>query len=101
MVLNTSGLLLIENNDGSLEIGYNDYNVEFFGGGDYDVSYTIEKKDAIILKEYLSTKHKGTLKEMLICEIGKNMSEIKFKKLLNTLNICPRRDSWISFDDHY
>lgn len=95
MSLETSGLLLLENKDGSLEIGYCDYNVDFFGGGEYEVNYLINKEDSLILKDYLAKNYKGSLKEMLIAEIGENMSETKFKELLKKLNIQAKRDSWI------
>ena len=95
----TSGLLLYENADGSMELGYCDYGVGEFNGGDYDVTYRIDKGNADKLREYFSKKKGGSLKEKMVAEFGKNLSEEKLRKALKKLGVDYIRDSWVSFSD--
>ena len=95
----TSGLLLTENEDGSLRVEYVDYGVDFLGGCDYEVWYTVEKEDADKLRAHLNEKYKdGTLKEKMKKEFGENLSESKFNALCKELGVKAERNSWRSFD---
>jgi len=95
----TSGLLLTENEDGSLRVEYVDYGVSTFGGGDYEVWYTVEKEDADKLRAYLNEKYQdGTLKEKMKKEFGDDLSESKFNALCRELGVEATRNSWTSFD---
>lgn len=95
----TSGLLLTENEDGSLRVEYVDYGVGMFGGGDYEVWYTVEKEDADKLRAYLNEKYQGgTLKEKMKKEFGNDLSETKFNALCKELGVEITRNSWTSFD---
>ena len=95
----TSGLLLYEKEDGGIELGYCDYGVGEFGGGDYDVTYQLDKANADKLRAYFSKKKGGSLKEKMVAEFGKNLSEEKLRKALKKLGVEYLRDSWISFSD--
>lgn len=95
----TSGLLLYESRDGGMEIGYCDYGVGFFGGGDYDVTYRIDKENANKLREHFGGKKGKRLKEKMIAEFGENLSEEKLLKALKELGVEYIRDSWVSFSD--
>ncbi len=98
----TSGLLLTENADGSLRVEYVDYGVGFFGGGDYEVWYTIDTENAQKLRDYLSQKRaKGTLQEQMKAEFGKNLSEKKFQGVCRRLGVELERNSWVSHDFDY
>ena len=95
----TSELLLTENTDGSLRVEYVDYGVSMFGGGDYEVWYTIEKESADKLREYLHKRYgAGKLEEQLKKEFGKDLSEKKFRKICDKLGVEMERNSWTSFD---
>ena len=96
----TSGLLLTENADGSLRLEYVDYGVSVFGGGDYEVWYTVEKADADKIRAYLRGKYsQGRLKEMMKAEFGETLDERKFNALCDELGVEATRNSWTSFGD--
>ena len=90
----TSGILLNEMDDGSISVGYVDYNVEFFGGRDYESFYRLDKENADKLRAYLKGKGYRDLKEGLIIEVGKNFSDSKFCELCKKENIVYQYTSW-------
>lgn len=93
----TSGLLLTENKDGSLRLEYVDYGVGFFGGGDYEVWYEVDKQDADKLRAYFTEKYgAGDLKTQMKKEFGENLSEPLFHKLCNELGVYAKRNAWTS-----
>ncbi len=96
----TSGLQLYEKSDGCIELGYDDYGVREFGGGDYDVTYCIDKENADKLRAYFKSKKSGSLKQKMIAEFGADLSETKLLKRLSALGVEYTRDSWISFSDY-
>lgn len=98
----TSGLLLTENKDGSLRLEYVDYGVNFFGGGDYEVWYEVDKADADKLRAYFLQKYgEGDLKAQMKEAFGENLSETAFHKLCEELGVYAKRNSWVSHDfDH-
>lgn len=77
--MNTSGILLEENADGSIRIGYVDYNVEFFGGGDYESFYTLDKENADKLKTYVSRLGFADFLKGLTSVVGERFSDRKFQ----------------------
>lgn len=46
----TSGFWLNEKDDGSISIGYEDYDVSEFGGSDYEQTYNLDSENALKLK---------------------------------------------------
>lgn len=93
-MLETSGLLLEENQDGSIRLGYVDYNVSAFGGNDYECFYNINAMDTQKLRTYFKEMGFLDLKEGLIHELGKNFSDQKFYNLCKALKITYEKDSW-------
>ncbi len=72
-----------ELNNGNIEISYEDYNVETFGGGDYEAIYTLTKENSDKLKEILKNENKEalsnlTLKELIINKFGPNLKKASF-----------------------
>lgn len=92
--LNSSGILLTENGDGSIVVGYVDYNVGFFGGGDYESFYTLDGENAKKLRAYFENAGYATLKEGLTARLGKNFNDGEFVKLCGGLNIIYKHNSW-------
>lgn len=64
ITLNSSGLLFTLNPDGSAIIGYEDYNVEFFGGADYEVMYYLDKANFELLIKHLEILNKHSIKKI-------------------------------------
>ncbi|MCI8596606.1 MAG: hypothetical protein HFE35_07350 [Clostridia bacterium] len=93
-MLETSGLMVTENNDGTVILEIVDYNVSEFGGSDYELKYALPSGEAEKLKEYLNGKHKGTLEEMLVVEFGKEFNLREFEKMCAENDIKYKRTSW-------
>lgn len=60
----TSGVWVTEDDDGSVEIGYIDFEVPHYGGMDHEYTSKLNKENADKLRESLSKTYHGTLKEM-------------------------------------
>ena len=87
LMLNTSGLLFTLNDDGSAEIGYEDYDVEFFDGDDYELMYYLDENNFGLLLDSLSISKKDNIKDYLIDEFGENFNSSKFEDFCNGKNI--------------
>ena len=61
---------LEEKEDGSVSIGIEDYDVEAFGGRDYEWIYTLDRKNRKKMTGILSQTQEGTLREMIAEEFG-------------------------------
>ncbi|AVM43071.1 hypothetical protein [Fastidiosipila sanguinis] len=91
-MLNTSGLLFTLNCDGTAEIGYEDYDVEFFGGADYEVMYFLDKDNFELLLDSLGITMKDNIINHLKDAFGKNFDSNKFEDFCNEKNITFERD---------
>ena len=94
MGLDTSGLLFTELDSGGVMLEIVDYNVGFFGGGDYERRYYINKADAEKLEACLKLKHSGSLEEMLIKEFTKEFRIRDFQAFCKENNIKYTVDTW-------
>lgn len=89
-------MLLKEHDDGSLEISYEDYDVEIFGGGDYEAIYNIDTENAEKLRRYLMKSHSGSMEEMLVDEFGIHMDKRSFASTCDENGIQYELFTWIS-----
>ena len=94
-MLDTSGLLLTINEDGSIVVEYEDYDTPM--GGDYQSIYNLDKENADKLRKVLKQMHPLlSFKKALIWEVGKNLNDEKFQKLCNNNNIKFDHFTWLS-----
>lgn len=94
-MLETSGLLLTENEDGSIVVEYEDYDTPM--GGDYQSIYNLDKENADKLRVLLKKKHPLlSFKAALIWEVGKNLNDEKFQKLCTKNRIKYDHFTWLS-----
>ena len=94
-MLQTSGLLLTENKDGSIIVEYEDYDTPL--GGDFSSIYNIDSANATLLRKAMKQRHPNlTFKNALIQEVGKNLSDSKFVKLMKELNLQYHHFTWRS-----
>lgn len=91
-MLKTSGLLFTLNSDGSAEIGYEDYDVVFFDGADYEVMYYLDKNNFKLLLDALGISRKDKIKKYLIDEFDENFDSNKFEDFCNEKNIKFKRN---------
>jgi hypothetical protein len=77
--MNSSGLLYTLNPDGSAFIGYEDYDVEIFGGSDYEVMYLLDKENFELLCKHLSIKSGKDARHALVRKFGEQFDSIRFE----------------------
>ena len=94
-MLQTSGLLLTINEDGSIRVEYEDYDTPM--GGDYSSMYDLDSENANKLKKLMKKKYPLlSFKNALICEVGKNLNDEKFQKLMDKNEIKYTHTTWLS-----
>ena len=94
-MLQTSGLLLTINEDGSIRVEYEDYDTPM--GGDYSSMYDLDSENANKLRKLMKKKHPLlSFKNALIWEVGKNLNDEKFQKLMDKNDIKYTRTTWLS-----
>ena len=94
-MLQTSGLLLTINEDGSIRVEYEDYDTPM--GGDYSSMYDLDSENANKLKQLMKKKHPLlSFKNALIWEVGKNLNDEKFQKLMEKNDIKYTHTTWLS-----
>lgn len=89
----TSGFWLEEKN-GEISIGYADYNVSQFGGGDFERTYLLNKENSEKFVNALKKEHSGSLDEMIEAAFGKNFSDSSFWDFCKTHNIEYSSSTW-------
>lgn len=94
-MLQTSGLLLTINEDGSIRVEYEDYDTPM--GGDYSSMYDLDQENANKLRKLMKKKHPLlSFKNALIWEVGKNLNDEKFQKLMDKNDIKYTHTTWLS-----
>ena len=73
----TSGFW-VEKNDTGISIGYEDYGVSQFGGGDFEKTYYLDKGNSKKLENALKEEFDGTLEEMIEAAFTRNFSDRLF-----------------------
>lgn len=76
--MKSSGLFFEKREDGSFLIGYEDYDVELFGGDDIEVTYYLDENNYKILKEKLGLKGEMDTEIKLKRSFGLKFSSLKF-----------------------
>ena len=73
----TSGFWVTEK-DGAISIGYEDYGVSQFGGGDFEKTYYLDKENSQKLVAELQKEYAGSLEEMLEAAFSRNFKDSEF-----------------------
>ena len=73
----TSGFW-VEENDSKISIGYADYGVSEFGGGDFEQTYRFDQENSKKFIIALEKEYKGSLNEMIEAAFGKNFNDPLF-----------------------
>ena len=74
---------LVEQPDGGIKIGIEDYGVEAFWGGDYEWSYTLDRGNREKLTGLLLATHKGSLEQMITAEFGVHLDKKSVMQWMN------------------
>ncbi len=91
----TSGFW-VEAKDGGIAIGYADYGVSEFGGGDFEKTYYLDKENTKKLIATLEKEYKGSLEEMIEAAFGKNFNDPAFWDLCKKNGIEYSTSTWSS-----
>ncbi len=83
---------------GKVTLGKEDYDVEFFGGGDHEMLYTMDAENREKLTAVLSRTHKGSLEQMIEMEFGIHLDKKNLRKWLDENRIEYKFFSWTSYD---
>ena len=80
-----------------LKLGYEDYDVETFGGSDYEVSYTLDEENRNKVWKLLNAEGlTGSLEEMIITYFGEYMEKESFCAFCDEHGIKYHLFTWIS-----
>ena len=79
-MLDTSGIMVTENDDGTIELFYVDFGVEEFGGHDFECTYNLDFENSEKLRNALKKQYTGTLKEMIVSAFTEVFSARKFRE---------------------
>ena len=91
----TSGFWVTEEN-GAISIGYEDYGVSEFGGGDFEKTYYLDKENSEKFVTALKKKYKGSLEKMIRTAFGKNFNDPAFWDFCKQNNITYASSTWCS-----
>ena len=73
----TSGFY-VEQKNGRISIGYEDYGVSAFGGGDFEKTYYLDEENSKKFEIALKKGYRGSLEEMIEAAFGKNFNDSAF-----------------------
>ncbi|MBO4317735.1 MAG: hypothetical protein J5855_05625 [Mailhella sp.] len=91
------GEAIIRDSGDSLYVSYEDFDVEFFGGSDYEVTYTINGSDRQKLWEALKEEGlEGTLEQMILAHFGEYLDKNSFEDYCEKRNIKFDLSTWLN-----
>ena len=89
----TSGFW-VDQKDGKISIGYEDYGVSQFGGGDFEKTYYLDKENSEKFVSELQKQYQGSLEEMIEAAFGRGFSDPKFWSFCRERNITYTSSTW-------
>ena len=82
--------------DGSAEFGYEDFDVDCFGGGDYEVIYNLDAENRAKMEGMLSEEFDGNLKEKILAKFGVHLDQESLYGWMTEHGITFRLFTWVS-----
>ncbi|MBQ2988340.1 MAG: hypothetical protein IJD59_04470 [Clostridia bacterium] len=89
----TSGFWVTKNDFG-ISIGYADYGVSQFGGGDFEKTYYLNRENAEKFEIALKNEYEGSLEEMIAAAFGKNFKDPVFWNFCEIHGIKYTSSTW-------
>ena len=89
----TSGVW-VSDIDGAISIGYEDYGVSQFGGGNFERTYYLNKENSKKLLLVLQKEYQGTLQKMIETAFGKNFKDQLFWEFCKANGIEYTSSTW-------
>ena len=91
----TSGFW-VEQKNGKITIGYEDYGVSEFGGRDFEKTYYLDEENSKKLEIALKKEYCGSLEEMIEAAFGKNFNDPGFWDFCKKNGIEYSSSTWSS-----
>lgn len=91
----TSGFWVKEK-DNKISIGYEDYGVSQFGGGDFEKTYHLDEENSKKFVSELQKEYQGSLEEMIEAAFGREFSDRKFWDFCKNRGIEYSSSTWSS-----
>lgn len=93
----TAGNAFIHDSPSGLRVGCEDQDVECLGGGDYEFTYTMDRKNRNKLWKILRSKNMtGTMEEMIKAHFGQKLEKTPFGEFCDENGIKYELFTWIS-----
>lgn len=92
----TKGKFGLSKADGKIRIEYEDYNVEFFDGSDYEVIYSFDRKNSEKLERVLGAVGEEDLIRVITEKFGECLDIGDFTGFCNEKGIKYELFTWIS-----
>ena len=89
----TSGFW-VEEKDNKISIGYEDYGVSQFGGGDFEKTYYLDEENSKKFVSELQKEYQGSLEEMIEAAFGRGFSDPKFWDFCKKCGIKYSSSTW-------
>ena len=91
----TSGFW-VEQKNGMISIGYEDYGVSEFGGRDFEKTYYLDEENSRKFEIALEKEYRGSLEEMIEAAFGKNFNDPAFWDFCKKNGIEYSSSTWCS-----
>ena len=79
---------------GQISIGYEDYGVSQFGGGNFERTYYLNKENSKKFVSALKKEYRGALKAMIEAAFGKNFNDAAFSEFCKKNGIEYSSSTW-------
>ena len=89
----TSGFW-VEDKDNKISIGYEDYGVSQFGGGDFEKTYYLDEENSKKFVYELQKEYQGSLEEMIEAAFGRGFNDQKFWNFCKKHGIVYSSSTW-------
>ncbi|MBQ7624945.1 MAG: hypothetical protein IJS65_06705 [Clostridia bacterium] len=93
-MLDTSGIDVTENDDGTVELFFCDFDVEMLGGSDYECTIKFDRENSEKFRNVLSKRYSGSLEEMVVAAFTSNFSVPVFEDFCKKNGIVFDRSVW-------
>ncbi len=94
IILGNSSGLVVQDKEGRLTLGYVDYEVEEFGGRDYECWYLLDEENSARLKNALESIDEGDLFDKCVKAFTIKFSNNQFENFCQTYGIAFKKSTY-------
>ena len=91
-----TGKAFVTDKGDALIVGYEDFDVDLLGGGDYEATYLLSKENRLKLYKALTAEgHTGNLSHMVLDHFGLSLEKESFSDYCSRHGIVFQQHVWI------